>query len=61
MGLVVSKDGCNGSVSDMGSDLQRGVVRWGSVVCRDGGSVVSRGFCDGKGIGVGLDIRWGEV
>ncbi|CAL2258977.1 unnamed protein product [Prunus armeniaca] len=44
-------------VSEMGSGLHRWVVRWGSVVCRDGGSVVSiDGFCDGKGMGCAVEV-----
>ncbi|CAL2237991.1 unnamed protein product [Prunus armeniaca] len=47
LGLVV---GCDGSVSEMGSGLQRWVVRWlcfkGDGVC-DGACCKSNGVCDG--------------
>ncbi|CAL2246334.1 unnamed protein product [Prunus armeniaca] len=49
LGLAV---GCDGSISYMGSGLQRWIVRWGSVVCRDG-------LCDGsvsKGIGCAVEL-----
>ncbi|CAL8133781.1 unnamed protein product [Prunus armeniaca] len=50
LGLAV---GCDGSISYMGSGLQRWIVRWGSVVCRDG-------LCDGLiSDGVVFDFRWG--
>ncbi|KAI5333780.1 hypothetical protein L3X38_023912 [Prunus dulcis] len=43
---------CDGSVSEIGSGLQRWVVLWGSVICRDG-------LCDGfvsKGMGCAVEF-----